>query len=204
MAGNGNDSTGDNHPNANRNPNNQEDGHFTDVTPTEGSMDPTFNPVVSEEPLDIPPLAVGTPMEEMMATLINVINRQGTIIRGQNLRLDAVEESRITRLSTSAHRRRSPLPSTRRGDRSVTRSRSPRHESPRRNRRSTSPRRNTVVHIRAEAERPRRHRSRTPPVRSPARYRRHRTQESDEDRYLGPLTERVMRVPLPQAWKSFW
>ena len=179
MAGNGSDSTGENHPNVNGIPNNQEDGRFTDVTPTEGSVDPTFNPAVSEEPLDVPPLAVGTPMEEMMATLINVINRQGAIIRDQNRRLEAVEESRITRLSISAHRRRSPLPSARRRDRSVTRSRSPRHESPRRNRRSPSPQRNNDVHLRAEAERPRRRRSRTPPVRSPARYRRHRTPESD-------------------------
>ncbi|KAK2455577.1 hypothetical protein QL285_003015 [Trifolium repens] len=116
MAGNGNDSTGENHLHANGAPNNQEDGRFTAVTPS------------------------------------------------------------------------------RRRDRSVTRSRSPRRESPRRHRRSPSPRRNTVVHVRAEAGRTRRHRSQ---VRSPERFRRHRTPESDEDRYLGPLSERVMRVPLP-------
>ncbi|WJX89707.1 hypothetical protein P8452_71681 [Trifolium repens] len=195
MARNGNDSTGENRPNANGVPNDQEDGHFTAVTPTERSAGPTINP--PEEPLDIPPIAVGSPMEEIMATLINVINRQGTIIRDQNRRLQAVEESRATRLSYNAHRRRSPQPSPRRRDRSVTKSRSPRRESPRRHRRSPSPRRNTVVHVRAEAGRPRHHRSRTPPIRSPARYRRPRTPESDEDMYPRPLTERVMRVPLP-------
>ncbi|KAK2389826.1 hypothetical protein QL285_063389 [Trifolium repens] len=189
MAENGNDSTGENRSNANGGPNNQEDGRFTDVTPTEGSAGPTIHPL--EEPLDIPPIAVGTPIEEMMATLINVINRQGTIIRDQNCRLEVVEESRATR---SSHRRKSPQYSPRRRDRSVTRSRSPRRQSPRRNRRSPSPRRNTTVHLRAEAGRPRRHRS---PVKSPEIYRRHRTPESDEDRYLGPLSKRVMRVPLP-------
>ena len=53
MAGNGNDSTGENHPN------HQEDGHFTAVTPTEASAGPTIQP--QGEPLDVPPLAVGTP-----------------------------------------------------------------------------------------------------------------------------------------------
>ncbi|WJX28433.1 hypothetical protein P8452_17152 [Trifolium repens] len=166
MAGNGNYSTGENHPNVNIGPNHREDGHFTAVTPTEASAGPTIQP--QEEPLNVPPLAVGTPMEEMMATLINVINRQGTIIRDQNRRLAAVEESRATR---SSHPRRSPQHSPRRRDRSVSRSRSPRRLSPRRNRRS--------------------------PQKSPERYRRHRTPESDEDRYLGPLSERIMRVPLP-------
>ncbi|WJX52238.1 hypothetical protein P8452_38370 [Trifolium repens] len=165
MAGNGNDSVGENRPNANLGPNHQEDGRFTVVTPTEGSAGPTIQP--QEEPLDIPPIAVGTPMEEMMATLINVINRQGTIIRDQNRRLAVVEESRATR---SSHPRRSPRHSPRRRDRSVSRSRSPRRLSPRRNRRSPSPRRNTAVHVRGEAGRPRRHRS---PPRSPKRYRRH-------------------------------
>ncbi|KAK2409752.1 hypothetical protein QL285_045156 [Trifolium repens] len=189
MAGNGNDSTGENHPNVNIGPNHQEDGHFTAVTPTEASAGPTIQP--QEEPLNVPPLAVGTLMEEMMATLINVINRQGTIIRDQNRRLAAVEESRATR---SSHPRRSPQHSLRRRDRSVSRSRSPRRLSPRRNRRSPSPRRNAAVHVRTEGGRARRHRS---PPKSSERYRRHRTPESDEEKYLGPLSERIMRVPLP-------
>ncbi|KAK2383689.1 hypothetical protein P8452_38754 [Trifolium repens] len=144
MAGNGSDSISENHPNANGIPNDRVDGHFTDViTNTEGSTDPTFNPAAPEHPLDVPPLAVGTPIEEILATLVHAINRQGEIIRKQNRRLEAVEESCITRLSTSVHRRRSP----RRGDRSATRSRSPRRESPRRTRRSPSPRRNAAVHV---------------------------------------------------------
>jgi hypothetical protein len=36
-------------------------------------------------------------MEEMIATLIYAINRQGVIIREQNRSIEAVEESRITR-----------------------------------------------------------------------------------------------------------
>ncbi|WJX34024.1 hypothetical protein P8452_22175 [Trifolium repens] len=144
MAGNGNDSIGENHPNDNVGPNHQEDGHFTAVTPTEASAGPTIQR--QGEPLNVPPLVVGTPMEEMMATLINVINRQGTIIRDQNRRLVAVEESRATR---SSHPRRSP----RRRDRSVSRSRSPRRLSPLRNRRSLSPRRNAVVNVRNEGGR---------------------------------------------------
>jgi hypothetical protein len=34
--------------------------------------------------LDIPPLAIGAPMEEITATLLNAINRQREIIREQN------------------------------------------------------------------------------------------------------------------------
>jgi hypothetical protein len=178
MAGNGNDNNGEPQPNAaNGNQNNSVDGHFTDVTETGGSLDPTYNPDAPEEPLDIPLLAVGTPMEEMMATLIHAINRQGMITREQNRRIEAVEESQITRLSTSVHRRRSPQPSPRRGDHSITRSRSPRPLSPRRYRRTTSPRRHMHMPVRRNsprqaAERHHRHRSRSP-VRSTARYHRH-------------------------------
>ncbi|MCI79022.1 hypothetical protein A2U01_0100293, partial [Trifolium medium] len=65
-------------------------------------------------------------METIMAALVNEINRQGDLIREQNQRLisqsqrlQAVEESRVTRLTRSGHPRRSPTPER---SRSITRS----------------------------------------------------------------------------------
>ncbi|KAK2396407.1 hypothetical protein QL285_058063 [Trifolium repens] len=79
MAGNRNENNGAPQPHAaNGSRNNLVDGHFTNVTETEGSYDPTYNPNVPEVPFDIPPLAVRAPTEEIMAALVNAINRSST------------------------------------------------------------------------------------------------------------------------------
>ncbi|MCI71413.1 hypothetical protein A2U01_0092676, partial [Trifolium medium] len=44
-----------------------------------------------------------------MAALVNAINRQGQYMRQQNMQLQAVEESRITRASMSRYQRRGSL-----------------------------------------------------------------------------------------------
>jgi hypothetical protein len=111
MAGNSVNNGEHQPPVGNGNENGVVDGHFTSVTETENSNDPTYNPNVPKEPLDIPPLAVGAPMEQILASLVTAINRQGEIMREQNRRIEAVEESRITRASTSSYRQRaSPSP----------------------------------------------------------------------------------------------
>ncbi|GAU18440.1 hypothetical protein TSUD_231770 [Trifolium subterraneum] len=132
---------------------NQSDGVETSVTP-EGSaahaqatplnVPPPHQPPQPEDPLVVPQVPQGAPMEVVMAALVNTINRQGQIlreqannmrgqnelIREQNRRLRAVEESRVaSRVSQSARRQRSPTPEN---DRSRSRSRSPR-PAPRRN-----------------------------------------------------------------------
>ncbi|GAU45570.1 hypothetical protein TSUD_27710 [Trifolium subterraneum] len=142
---------GENHPNP-PNHHNQFDGQEASVTP-EGSaahaqvtpLDaPPPQPLQPEDPLVVPQVPQGAPMEVVMAALVNTINRQGEIlreqannmrgqnelIREQNRRLRAVEESRAaSRVSRSARRQRSPTPVN---NRSRSRSRSPR-PAPRRN-----------------------------------------------------------------------
>ncbi|MCI95597.1 hypothetical protein A2U01_0116895, partial [Trifolium medium] len=51
--------------------------------------------------MDIPPMPPGAPMETVMAALVKAINRQGRYMQEQNAQFQAVEESRITRASTS-------------------------------------------------------------------------------------------------------
>ncbi|MCI09774.1 hypothetical protein A2U01_0030863 [Trifolium medium] len=118
-----------------------QDGLFAYVTGEEPEQ--VHEPYVPSDPLVIAPVPPGTPMETVMAALVNPINRHGDFIRdqnqrlmAQNQRLAAVEESRATRLSRSNHPRRSPTPER---SRSITRSRSPRPR--RRNERPPSPRR---------------------------------------------------------------
>ncbi|MCI92309.1 hypothetical protein A2U01_0113605, partial [Trifolium medium] len=60
-----------------------------------------------------------------MAALVNAINRQGQYMREQNAQFQAVDESRITRASTSRYRRRgSPFFPPRRWDHSLSSTRS--------------------------------------------------------------------------------
>ncbi|MCI87624.1 hypothetical protein A2U01_0108908, partial [Trifolium medium] len=68
--------------------------------------DPNHKEYVPEPPMDIPPLLPGAPMETVMAALVNAINSQGQYMREQNTQFQAIEESRITRASTSRYRRR--------------------------------------------------------------------------------------------------
>ncbi|GAU40531.1 hypothetical protein TSUD_366960 [Trifolium subterraneum] len=152
MAGANHEFVGENHTNP-PNHQNQSDGVETFVTP-EGSaahaqatplnVPPPHQPPQPEDPLVVPQVPQGAPMEVVMAALVNTINRQGQIlreqannmrgqnelIREQNRRLRAVEESRAaSRISRSARRQRSSTPEN---HRSRSRSRSPR-PAPRRN-----------------------------------------------------------------------
>ncbi|MCI38724.1 hypothetical protein A2U01_0059953, partial [Trifolium medium] len=89
-----------------------------------------------------PPLPPRAPMKTVMAALVNAINRQGLYMREQNMQLQAVEESRITRASTSRYLRRGSLFSPpRRWDHSLSRTKSLRPRDHRSNYRSPSPRR---------------------------------------------------------------
>ncbi|GAU47343.1 hypothetical protein TSUD_302120 [Trifolium subterraneum] len=134
MAGANNEFVGENnHPNP---PNHQKqsDGIETSVTP-EGSaahaqatpldVPPPHQPPQPKDPLVIPQIPQGAPMEVVMAALVNTINRQGQIlreqadnmqgqnelIREQNRRLRAVEDSRAaSRMSRSTRRQRSSTP----------------------------------------------------------------------------------------------
>ncbi|XP_045822174.1 serine/arginine repetitive matrix protein 1-like [Trifolium pratense] len=129
--------------------------------------DEPYNPDEPQIPVATPPQATpamaippGAPMQDIMAALVNAINRQSDMILQQNLeqhnrrlesqsrRIDAIVESRVTVLARRAQR--SPTPRTvqaRRAQRSPTpvrsrsfsRSRSP---PPRRRTERVSPRRN--------------------------------------------------------------
>ncbi|GAU34258.1 hypothetical protein TSUD_210400 [Trifolium subterraneum] len=151
MAGANREFVGENNPNP-PNHQNQFDGMEASVTP-EGSaahaqatlLDvPPPQPPQPEDPLVVPQVPQGAPMEVVMAALVNTINRQGQIlreqadnmrgqnelIREQNRRLRAVEESRAaSKMSRSTRRQRSSTPEN---HRSRSRSRSPR-PAPRRN-----------------------------------------------------------------------
>jgi hypothetical protein len=121
-----------------------------------------------------------------MAALVNVVNMQSDIIREQNLKIAVVEESRNTGASAGNHRRRaSPEPSPRGRERSVTRSRSPRPHVHRIQRRTPS--------LRRYGHRGTERNYYSPP---PRHHRRH-SLDSDEVRYVGPLTGKIMRVPVP-------
>ncbi|GAU40245.1 hypothetical protein TSUD_219550 [Trifolium subterraneum] len=131
----------------------RQDGQETSVTP-EGSaaqaqvtpldVPPLHHVPPPEDPLVVPQVPLGAPMEVVMAALVNTINRQGQLlreqaenmrgqndlIREQNRRIRAVEDSRAaSKISRSIRRHRSPTPEN---NRSRSRSRSPR-PAPRRN-----------------------------------------------------------------------
>ncbi|GAU48767.1 hypothetical protein TSUD_406100 [Trifolium subterraneum] len=230
---------GENHPNP-PNHHNQFDGQEASVTP-EGSaahaqvtpLDaPPPQPPQPEDPLVVPQVPQGAPMEVVMAALVNTINRQGEIlreqannmrgqnelIREQNRRLRAVEESRAaSRVSRSARRQRSPTPVN---NRSRSRSRSPR-PAPRRNaERPISPprdiprkqnhsprRRNNHVSPPRNRRSPPRRNNRSPPRRGDAAARggnaRHSSRgespSSGDERHRGPLSRRIMDIPLPRG-----
>ncbi|GAU50817.1 hypothetical protein TSUD_410870, partial [Trifolium subterraneum] len=146
-------------------------------------------PPQPEDPLVVPQVPQGAPMEVVMAALVNTINRQGQIlreqannmrgqnelIREQNRRLRAVEESRaVSRASRSARRQRSPTPEN-------NRSRS-RRSPPRRNNRS--PPRSGEAAVRGGN-----------PRHSPRR----ESPSSGDERHRGPLSRRIMDIPLPRG-----
>ncbi|GAU42123.1 hypothetical protein TSUD_350970 [Trifolium subterraneum] len=197
MAGANNEFVGENNHLNPPNHQNQSDGVETSVTP-EGStahaqatpldVPPPHQPPQPEDPLVVPQVPQGGPMEVVMAALVNTINRQGQIlreqpdnmpgqnelIREQNRRLRAVEESRAaSRISRSTRRQRSSTPEN---NRSRSRSRSPRpaprrnaerplsppRDIPRRQNHSTPQRNNHISPPRNRRSPPRRH-NRSPP-----------------------------------------
>ncbi|GAU50675.1 hypothetical protein TSUD_187590 [Trifolium subterraneum] len=230
---------GENHPNP-PNHHNQIDGQEASVTP-EGSaahaqvtphdvLPP--QPPQPEDPLVVPQVPQGAPMEVVMAALVNTINRQGEIlreqannmrgqnelIREQNRRLRAVEESRAaSRVSQSARRQRSPTPVN---NRSRSRSRSPRpaprqnaerpvsppRDIPRRQNHSP-PRRNNYVSPPRNRRSPPRRNNRSPPRSGEAAARggntrhspRGKSPSSGDERHRGPLSRRIMDIPLPRG-----
>ncbi|CAJ2677123.1 unnamed protein product [Trifolium pratense] len=180
-----------------------QDGQFASVTEDgQGEQNAHYEPYNPEEPqipVATPPQATpaaaippGVPMQEMMAALVNAINRQSDLLLQQNQRfeqqnqrleqqsrrIDAIAESRITAQARPA--RRSPTPVR---SRTYSRSRSPpRHRSERRNeaisRNSTPPRR----HSPRRDNPPRRQRNRSP---------------EERDNHQGPLSRRIRELPLP-------
>ncbi|GAU18714.1 hypothetical protein TSUD_80020 [Trifolium subterraneum] len=212
MAGANNEFVGENnHPNP-PNHQNQFDGQEASVTP-EGSaahaqatpldVPPPHQPPQPEDPLVVPQVPQGAPMEVVMAALVNTINRQGQIlceqvdnmrgqnelIREQNRRLRAVEES--------------PRPAPRRnGERPL----SPPRDIPRRQNRSPPQRNNHISPPRNMRSPPRRN-NRSPPRNGEAAARggnarhspRRESPGSGDERHRGPLSRRIMDIPLPRG-----
>ncbi|GAU10194.1 hypothetical protein TSUD_418670, partial [Trifolium subterraneum] len=188
MAGANHEFVGENNPNPPNHQNqNQFDGMEASVTP-EGSaahaqatpLDvPPPQPPQLEDPLVVPQVPQGAPMEVVMAALVNTINRQGEIlreqannmrgqnelIREQNRRLRAVEESRAA-------------------------SRVNNRVSPPRNRRSP-PRRNNRSPPRSGGAAARGGNARHSPRRE--------SPSSEDERHRGPLSRRIMDIPLPRG-----
>ncbi|CAJ2644752.1 unnamed protein product [Trifolium pratense] len=130
------------------------DGQFASVTEDgqegQNAHYEPYNPEEPQIPVATPPQATpavaippGIPMQEMMAALVNAINRQSDLLLQQNQRyeqhnqrleqqsrrIDAIAESRVTAQARPAHRSPTPVRS-----RTYSRSRSPpRHRSERRN-----------------------------------------------------------------------
>ncbi|GAU17189.1 hypothetical protein TSUD_178190 [Trifolium subterraneum] len=116
-------------------PHHLQDGLEASVTPEGSATHAQVTPLdvqplqqeipVQEDPLVVPQVPQGAPMEVVMAALVNTINRQGQLLREQtanmrgkneliheqNRRIQAVENSRAaSRISRSIRRRRSPTP----------------------------------------------------------------------------------------------
>ncbi|GAU28915.1 hypothetical protein TSUD_59270, partial [Trifolium subterraneum] len=193
---------------------NQSDSVETSVTP-EGSaahaqatpleVPPPHQPPQPEDPLVVPQLPQGAPMEVVMAAL-------------QNRRLRAVEDSRAaSRISRSTRRQRSPTPEN---NRSRSRSRSPRpaprrnvekplsppRDNPRRKNYSPPQRNNHNSPPRNKRSLPRRN-NRSPPKNGEAAARggnvhhspRRESSGSGDERHRGPLSRRIMDIPLPRG-----
>ncbi|GAU21364.1 hypothetical protein TSUD_189510 [Trifolium subterraneum] len=201
MAGANHEFVGENNP---PNPQNQSDGVETSVTPEGSAAHAQVTPLdVSlphhvpppEDPLVVPQVPQGAPMEVVMAAPVNTINRQGQLLREQadnmcgqneliceqNLRIRAVEDSRAaSKISRSVRRHRLNQSPPRRNN----------HTSPPRNRRSP-PRKN----------------NRSPPRNGEAvaragnarHYPRRESSGSGDERHRGPLSRRIMDIPLPRG-----
>ncbi|PNX74190.1 hypothetical protein L195_g030106 [Trifolium pratense] len=155
--------------------------------------DEPYNPEQPQIPVATPPqttpamaIPPGAPMQDIMAALVNAINRQSDLILQQNQkfeqhnqrlesqsrRIDAIAESRVTAQARRAYRSPTPVRS-----RSFSRSRSPPR---RRNERRVSPRRNEELSRNSTP--PRRH---SPRRENPPRHHKHRS-PADKDSHQDP------------------
>ncbi|GAU38385.1 hypothetical protein TSUD_147530 [Trifolium subterraneum] len=200
-----------NHPNP-PNHQNQFDGQEASVTP-EGSaahaqatpldVPPPHQPPQPEDPLVVPQVPQGAPMEVVMAALVNTINRQGHILREQADNMRGQNE-----LIRKQNRRLRAVPkactSTTCGETSES---SPRHSSEAESLSSTKkqPRFPTEDH-RLKILPPRRN-NRSPPWSGEAAARggntrhspRRESPDSGDERHRGPLSRRIMDIPLPRG-----
>ncbi|GAU47897.1 hypothetical protein TSUD_25120 [Trifolium subterraneum] len=208
------------------------EGSVAHAQATPLDVPPPHQPPQPEDPLVVPQVPQGAPMEVVMAALVNTINRQGQtlreqadnmrgqneLIREQNRRLRAVEESRAaSRISRSTRRKRSSTPEN---NRSRSRSWSPRpaprrngerplsppRDVPRRQNHSPPQRNNHISPPRNRRSPPRRN-HRSPPRNGEAAARggnaRHSPRKespgSGDERHRGPLSRRIMDIPLPRG-----
>ncbi|GAU46749.1 hypothetical protein TSUD_402740 [Trifolium subterraneum] len=226
MAGANHEFVGENHPNP---PNHQFDGMEASVTP-EGSaahaqatpldVPPPHQPPQPEDPQVVPQVPQGAPMEvgQILREQANNMRGHNELIREQNRRLRAVEESRAaSRILRSARRQRSSTPEN---NRSRSRSRSPRpaprrhaerpasppRDIPRRQNHSP-PRRNNHVSPPRNRRSPPRRNNRSPPRSGEASARggnarhspRRESPGSGDERHREPLSRRIMDIPLPRG-----
>ncbi|GAU23378.1 hypothetical protein TSUD_334260 [Trifolium subterraneum] len=206
---------GENHPNP-PNHHNQFDGQEASVTP-EGSAAhaQATPPGVRRHNLHNQKIHW---QGEILREQANNMRGHNELIREQNRRLRAVEESRAaSRVSRSARRQRSPTPVN---NRSRSRSRSPR-PAPRRNaerpvspprdiprrQNHSPPRRNNHVSPPRNKRSPPRRNNRSPPRSGEAAARggnarhspRGESPSSGDERHRGPLSRRIMDIPLPRG-----
>ncbi|GAU39015.1 hypothetical protein TSUD_59720, partial [Trifolium subterraneum] len=189
MAGANNEFVGENnHPNP-PNHQNQFDGQEASVTP-EGSaahaqvtpldIPPPHQPPQPEDPLVVPQVPQGAPMEVVMAALVNTINRQGQILREQadNMRYREVLVDKDCRhLRIIAHDR------------------------------GLGPRGLHLDEMRRDQRSPPRRNNRSPPRNGEAAARggnarhspRRESPGSGDERHRGPLSRRIMDIPLPRG-----
>ncbi|GAU34822.1 hypothetical protein TSUD_394480 [Trifolium subterraneum] len=200
--------------------------------PHQSDAPPPHQPLQPEDLLTVPQVPQGAPMEVVIAALVNTINRQGQIlreqvdnmrgqnelIRKQNRRIRAVEDSRAaSRVSQSVRQQRSPTPVN---NRSRSRSRSPRlaprqnverplsppRDNPQRKNYSPPQKSNHNSPPRNKCSPPRRN-NRSPPKNGEAAARggnachspRRKSPGSGDERHRGPLSRRIMDIPLPRG-----
>ncbi|GAU40231.1 hypothetical protein TSUD_270310 [Trifolium subterraneum] len=215
MAGANHEFVGENHPNP-PNHQNQFDGMEASVTPEGGAAH------AQATPLDVPPPHQPPQPEDPLGKILREqadnMRGQNELIREQNRRLRAVEESRpASRISRSARRQRSSTPEN---NRSRSRSRSPRLAPRRHAERPVSPpkdiprrqnhyppRRNNHVSPPRNRRSPPRRNNRSPPRSGEAAARggnarhspRRESPGSGDERHRGPLSRIIMDIPLPRG-----
>ncbi|GAU32292.1 hypothetical protein TSUD_63090 [Trifolium subterraneum] len=142
-------------------------------------------------------------MEVVMAALVNTINRQGQFLREQADNMRGQNESPTPENNRSRLRSKSPRPAPRRN---VERPVSPPRDNPRRQNHSPPQRNNRTSPPRNRRSPPRRH-NRSPPRNGEAITRGGNTRHSPrreslgsgDERHRGPLSRRIMHIPLPRG-----